>query len=59
MAEEIRLLGPFAPEFDGERQGMDRLLMATNEGATEVDALEIVLLRLQIRNLSNVVATQG
>jgi len=58
MAEKIRLFYALAPEFDGEGQGVDCLLMATNEGATEVDALEIMLLRLQVCDLTDVVATQ-
>ncbi len=58
MAEKVRLLCAFAPELDGERQSVDCLLVAADKRATEVDALEIVLLGLQIRNLSDVVATQ-
>lgn len=38
---------------------MDRLLMSPNERAAEVDPLEIMFLRLQICNLSNVIATSS
>lgn len=34
---------------------MDRLSMTTNEGATKVDPLQIVFLRLQVGDLTNVV----
>lgn len=58
MAEEVCLLAALAPELDGERQGMDRLPVAADERAAEVDALEVVLLGLQIRDLADVVTAR-
>lgn len=56
VTQEIRLLRPFAPEFDGEGQCVDRLLVAPDEGAAEVDPLEVVLFRLQVRDLADIIA---
>lgn len=46
VTEEVSLLQAFTPELDGERQGVDGLLVATDEGTTEVYALQVVLLGL-------------
>ena len=56
MAQEKCLLLAFAPEIDGVGQGVDGLLVAADEGAAKVDALEIVLFGLQIGDLADVVA---
>ena len=55
MTQEVGLLGAFAPELDGKGQGMNGLLVPTDERTTEVYTLEIVLLGLQVRNLPNIV----
>lgn len=56
MAQEVCLLRAFAPEVDGKRQRVDRLPVATDEGTTKVYPLQIVLLGLEVCDLSNVVA---
>ena len=57
MAQEERLLAAFAPEVDGVRQRVDGLLVAADEAAAEVDALQVVLFRLQVGDLADVVTT--
>lgn len=37
---------------------MNRLLMATDERATEIDALQVVLLGLQVGDLADVVTVR-
>ena len=59
VAEKIRLFGAFAPELDGEGKGVDGLLVAADEGPTEVDALEIVLFGLQVGDLADVITVIG
>lgn len=56
VAEEKRLLLAFTPELDGVGQGVDGLLVAADEGAAEVDTLEVVLFGLQVGDLADVVA---
>lgn len=57
VAQEERLLAAFAPEVDGVRQRVDGLLVAADEAAAEVDALQVVLFRLQVGDLADVVTT--
>jgi hypothetical protein len=42
MPEEERLLAALAPEVDGVGQSVNGLLVAADERAAEVDALEVV-----------------
>lgn len=56
MTKKIGLLFPFRPKFNRIRQCVDCLTMTSNERAAEIDVLEIMLLGLQISNLTNVVA---
>lgn len=58
MAEKERLLTSFTPKFDSERQRMDRLLMSSDERAAEVNALQVMLLRLEISDLADVVTAE-
>jgi hypothetical protein len=55
MTQEIRLLLPFTPEFDGVRERVYGLLVAADERATEVDTLKIVLFGLQVGDLANII----
>ena len=56
MSQEVGLLRAFAPELDGIRKRMYGLTMASNERAAKVDSLQVMLLRLKVRDLANVVA---
>jgi len=55
MPQEVRLLRPFAPKLDGEGQRVDSLLVASDERATKVNAPQVMFLRLQVRDLADVV----
>lgn len=55
MTQKVCLFAAFAPELDGERKGVDGLLVAADKRATEVDALKVVLFRLQVGDLADVV----
>lgn len=55
MSQEESLLSAFAPELDGKRQRMYRLLVASDERSTKVYPLQIVSLGLKERDLANVV----
>lgn len=55
MTKEVCLLLAFRPEFDGVGQGIHRLEMTADEGAPEVDMLKLVLLGLQVGDLTDVV----
>lgn len=55
MTQEIGLFLTLGPKSDCIRQSIHRLQMATNEGPAKVYMFYLVLLRLQICNLSNVV----
>ena len=59
MSEEESLLSTLTPELDGVRKRMDRLLVAADERAAEVDAFKIVLFGLQVGDLADVVAGGG
>lgn len=56
MAEEVSLLLAIAPELDGVRQRVHCLAVAADEGTAKVDVLEAVILRLEVCDLTNVVA---
>lgn len=56
MTKKVRLLLSFGPELDGVRQSIQNLPMTTNERATKVDMLQIVLLSMEVGNLTDVVA---
>lgn len=58
MPEEKRLLATFAPEIDGVGKSVDGLLVATDERAAEVNALQVVFFRLQVGDLADVVAVR-
>ena len=55
MPKEVGLLAPLGPETNGIRQSIHCLRMTSNERATEVNALQAMLLGVQIRDLANVV----
>lgn len=55
MPKEVCLLGAFAPKLDGERQSVDRLLVAADERSAKIDSFQVVLLGLQLSDLPNVV----
>lgn len=55
MAEEVGLLGAFAPKLDGVAEGVHGLDVAADEGAAKVDVGEVVNLRLEESDLANVV----
>lgn len=55
MAKEIGSLGALRPELDGVRERVHGLTVAADEGAAEIDMLELMLFRLQIGYLSDVV----
>lgn len=58
MSQKESLLSPLTPELDGVGQGVDGLLMAADERAAEVDALQVVLFGLQVSDLADVVAVR-
>ena len=55
VAQEVGLLFTLGPEADGIRQGVHGLSVAANEGTAKVDVLDLVFLRLQICDLSDVI----
>lgn len=55
MAQEIGLLFPLGPEADGIGQGVHGLSVASNKGSAKVDVLDLVFLRLQICDLSDII----
>lgn len=55
MAKEISLLYPLGPKIDGIREGLDSLAVAADEGAAEVDAFKVVLLALQVGDLTDII----
>ena len=55
VSQEIGLLGLFTPELDCVGQRVDGLLMPSDERASKVNSLQIVLLGLKIGDLANVV----
>lgn len=55
MPQEVGLLFAFRPEVDGVGKSLDGLAVAADEGAAEVDVLEVVLFALEIGDLTDVV----
>lgn len=55
VPKEVGLLAPLGPETNSIRQRVHCLRMTSNERATEVNALQAMLLSVQIRDLANVV----
>lgn len=55
MAQEVCLLLALGPKADSVGKGVHGLSVPTNEGATKVDMLHLMLLRLEVCNLANVV----
>lgn len=55
MAQEVCLLLALGPEADSVGESVHGLPVPTDEGATKVDMLHLVLLRLEVCNLANVV----
>lgn len=58
MAQEISLFVPFAPELDGEGEGVDGLAVAADEAAAEVNVFEIVFFGLEVGDLTDVVTVR-
>lgn len=58
MAEKESLLRPLTPELNGEGKRVDSLLMTPDERAAKVDALEVVLFRLEVGDLADVVTAK-
>lgn len=56
MAKEIGSLGALGPELDGVRERIHGLTVAADEGATKINMFELMLFRLQVGDLSYVVA---
>ena len=56
VPEEVGLFLALTPELEGIREGVHRLRVSADEGASEVDARQAVYLRLQVSNLADVVA---
>lgn len=55
VAQEVCLLLAVGPEADGVRQGVHCLAVAADEGAAEVDVLEVVFAGLEVGDLADVV----
>lgn len=55
MPQEISLFLPFTPKLDGVAQRVHGLGMSPDEGAAEVDVLEVVFFGLEVGNLADVV----
>jgi hypothetical protein len=55
VTEEICLLLALGPEADGVGKGVHGLAVAADEGATEVDVLDLMLFRLEVSDLADVV----
>lgn len=55
VTQEVCLFVAFAPEFDGERQSVDRLTVAADETAAKVYVLEVVFFGLEVGDLTDVV----
>lgn len=58
MTQEVRLLLSFRPEANGVGEGVHCLTVASDERASEVDVLDLVLFRLQVSDLANVVTVE-
>lgn len=56
VAQKIGALVAAGPEFDGVGERVHRLAVAADEGAAEVDVRQRVLFRLEVGDLSDVVA---
>lgn len=58
MAKEIGSLGALGPELDGIRECVHGLTVATDEGAAEINVFKLMLFRLQVGDLSDVIAIE-
>lgn len=56
MAQEVCLLLALGPETDGVGECVHRLAVPPYEGPSKVNMLDLVLFRLQVGNLTDVVA---
>lgn len=56
VAQEVGLLLALGPETDGVGECVHRLAVAPYEGSSKVNMLDLVLFRLQVGNLTNVIA---
>lgn len=59
MAKKIGSLGTLGPELDGVRECVHGLTVTANKGTAEINVFEPVLFRLQVGDLSDVVAAEG
>jgi hypothetical protein len=55
MTQEVRLFCTLRPKLDGVAKGVHRLGMSADEGAAEVNVVEVVDLGLEERDLTDVV----
>lgn len=55
VTQEVRLLLALGPELDGVRERVHGLAVSADEGAAEVDVLDLMLLGLQVGDLADVV----
>ena len=58
VAEEVCLLLPLGPEPDGVGEGVHSLAVSADERPAKVDVLDLVLFRLEIGDLSDIVAVR-
>lgn len=58
VAKEIGSLGALRPELNGIRERVHGLTVATDEGAAEINVLKLMLFRLQVGDLSDVIAIE-